>query len=187
VLAALSSGELSRTYGIWRWTGRLELAPSLTDLIDTRIDQLTPDVRTVVELVAFGEPLGLELLNRAADPTDVETAEERGLIAVVRHDRQVNVRLAHPLYGEVMRRQCPVSRTDDYERASPTCWTGRQTTPRRPAAGRGQRLTPVRPDPALRSRRGAGVRPVRVPWRPGWPARLDAEGASTPPSCSPSS
>ncbi|MFG2056749.1 LuxR C-terminal-related transcriptional regulator [Micromonospora sp. NPDC048930] len=111
VLAASGGDELSRTYGIWKWTGRLELAPSLTDLIDTRIGQLTPGVRAVVELVAFGEPLGLHLLQRAVDPADVETAEERGLITVIHDDRRLNVRLAHPLYGEVMRRQCPVSRT----------------------------------------------------------------------------
>ncbi|QLQ39567.1 LuxR C-terminal-related transcriptional regulator [Micromonospora robiginosa] len=109
VLAA--DGELRRTYGIWKWTGRLELAPTLTDLIDTRIGQLTPGVRAVVELVAFGEPLGLHLLQQAVERTDVEVAEERGLIAMVRDDRRLNVRLAHPLYGEVMRRQCPVSRT----------------------------------------------------------------------------
>ncbi|MEU4634599.1 LuxR C-terminal-related transcriptional regulator [Micromonospora chalcea] len=109
VLAA--DDELRRTYGIWTWTGRLELAPSLTDLIDTRIGQLTPGVRAVVELVAFGEPLGLQLLERAVDPADVETAEERGLITLIHDDRRLNVRLAHPLYGEVMRRHCPVSRT----------------------------------------------------------------------------
>ncbi|WP_231934806.1 helix-turn-helix domain-containing protein [Micromonospora viridifaciens] len=111
MLAAFSGGELSRTYGIWEWTGRLELAPSLSDLIDTRIGQLTPGVRSVVELVAFGEPLGLQLLEKAVDPGDVELAEERGLITLVHDDRRLNVRLAHPLYGEVMRRHCPVSRT----------------------------------------------------------------------------
>ncbi|MFE9653336.1 LuxR C-terminal-related transcriptional regulator [Micromonospora sp. NPDC006431] len=111
VLAASGGGELSRTYGMWKWTGRLELAPSLTDLIGIRIGQLTPGVRSVVELVAFGEPLGLQLLQKAVDPADVEAAEERGLITMVHDDRRLDVRLAHPLYGEVMRRQCPVSRT----------------------------------------------------------------------------
>ncbi|MET8304324.1 LuxR C-terminal-related transcriptional regulator [Micromonospora sp. NPDC005257] len=109
VLAARD--ELNRRYGIWTWTGRLELAPSLTELIGARIGRLTPGVRAVVELVAFGEPLGLRLLQRVVDPADVETAEERGLVTLVRDDRRLDVRLAHPLYGEVMRRRCPVSRT----------------------------------------------------------------------------
>ncbi|MEH0933682.1 ATP-binding protein [Micromonospora psammae] len=111
VLAAAGSGELVSTYGVWRWTGRLELAPSLTDLIDTRVGGLDAGVRAVVELVAFGEPLGLHLVQQAADPADVETAEERGLITLVHDDRRLDVRLAHPLYGEVLRRRCPVSRT----------------------------------------------------------------------------
>lgn len=111
VIAAHASSELNRAYGVWRWTGRLELAPSLTDLIDTRIDQLEPDVQAVVELVALGEPIGLDLLTRAAGSRAVEAAEERGLIGIVPHDRRSNVRLAHPLYGEVVRRRCPVTRT----------------------------------------------------------------------------
>ncbi|MFU8870313.1 LuxR C-terminal-related transcriptional regulator [Micromonospora sp. SL4-19] len=111
VLAASGGSELNRTYGIWTWTGRLELAPSLADVIDARIGQLTPGVRSVVELVAFGEPLGLQLLEQAVVPADVEVAEERGLISMVHDDRRLDVRLAHPLYGEVMRRRCPVSRT----------------------------------------------------------------------------
>ncbi|GAA2701127.1 LuxR C-terminal-related transcriptional regulator [Micromonospora olivasterospora] len=111
LVMAAPNDELSRAYGVWRWTGGLELAPSLSDLIDTRIGQLTPGVRAVLELVAFGEPLGLHLLYQAVEPTDVETAEERGLIAVEHNDRRVDVRLGHPLYGEVMRRRCPVSRT----------------------------------------------------------------------------
>jgi DNA-binding CsgD family transcriptional regulator len=111
VIAAHGSRELTESYGAWHWTGRLELAPSLNDLIDTRIGQLSPGVRAVVELVALGEPIGLALLIRATDAADVERAEERGLIGVVPHDRRTNVRLAHPLYGEVVRQRCPVTRT----------------------------------------------------------------------------
>lgn len=111
VLAARTSEEFHQAYGVWRWTGRLELAPSLTDLIDTRIGRLADGVRAVIELVAFGEPIGSRLLAHATSDADVEAAEERGLIRVVPHDRRANVRLAHPLYGEVVRRQCPVTRT----------------------------------------------------------------------------
>ncbi|MFC7548056.1 LuxR C-terminal-related transcriptional regulator [Plantactinospora sp. GCM10030261] len=111
VMAAQIGSELTQTYGVWRWTGRLELAPSLNDLIDARIGQLDHGVQAVVELVALGEPIGLDLITRATRQQDVELAEERGLIAIVPHDRRNNVRLAHPLYGEVVRSRCPVSRT----------------------------------------------------------------------------
>ncbi|GIF73231.1 LuxR C-terminal-related transcriptional regulator [Asanoa siamensis] len=110
VLAAQKAGEFTKQFGVHRWTGRLELAPSLFDLIDARIGELTPGVRTVVELAALGEPIGIDLLIKATDPADVEVAEERQLIRVVKSDRRNNIRLSHPLYGEVVRRRCPVSR-----------------------------------------------------------------------------
>ncbi|MEV4706397.1 LuxR C-terminal-related transcriptional regulator [Actinoplanes sp. NPDC049316] len=110
VMAAVSGGELVQAYGFWRWTGRLALAPSLAELVDARVGRLTGGVRDVLELVSFGEPIGLPLLLRAADPAAVEEAEERGLIRVVEDERRRDVRLGHPLYGEVVRRRCPVTR-----------------------------------------------------------------------------
>ncbi|MDQ7904742.1 LuxR C-terminal-related transcriptional regulator [Phytohabitans sp. ZYX-F-186] len=110
VIAASTSVELTRPYGVWRWTGEFDLAPRLTDLIDARIGDLSDDVREVIELVAFGEPIGLSLLIEAAGEAPVESAEERGLIRVAASDRRHHVRLAHPLYGEVVRQRCPVTR-----------------------------------------------------------------------------
>ncbi len=111
VMAAKSGGEMVRTFGLWRWTGRLSLAPTLTDLVDHRIGNLPAGIRDVVDLVAFGEPIGLVPLMATATPVDVEAAEDRGLIRVVVDDRRLDVRLAHPLYGEIVRRRCPVIRT----------------------------------------------------------------------------
>lgn len=110
ILAARSGGDLSQAYGVWRWTGRLELAPTLTDVVDSHIGRLTPEVREVLELVAFGEPLGLPLLVKATDSAAIELAEERALIRVTRDDRRTTVRLGHPLYGEVVRQRCPLTR-----------------------------------------------------------------------------
>jgi DNA-binding CsgD family transcriptional regulator len=110
VIAAHASGEINENYGVWRWTGRLELAPTLTEVVDARIGNLTAQERAVLELVAFGEPIGLPLLVAATDPATVEVAEERQLIRVIIEDRRTTVRLAHPLYGEVVRRRCPVTR-----------------------------------------------------------------------------
>lgn len=111
VMAARDGGEMTRVYGLWRWTGRLALAPSLADLISARIGGLTPAVRDVLDLVAFGEPLGLPLLVGACDPAAVEEAENRGLIRVAEDGRRRDVCLAHPLYGEVVRQSCAVTRS----------------------------------------------------------------------------
>ncbi|MEU0559949.1 LuxR C-terminal-related transcriptional regulator [Dactylosporangium sp. NPDC006015] len=110
VIAAHASGEIIESYGMQRWTGKVDLAPTLTEVVDARIGKLTPQERAVLELVAFGEPIGLPLLVNATDLNTVETAEERQLIRVVVEDRRTTVRLAHPLYGEVVRRRCPVTR-----------------------------------------------------------------------------
>ena len=64
----------------------------------------------MLELVAFGEPLGLPMLVKATDGAAAELAEERGLIKVTREARRTTVRLAHPLYGEVVRQRCPLTR-----------------------------------------------------------------------------
>lgn len=114
VLAGISTNELSKNeYGTWTWagTGELGLAPSLEELIDDRIGQLTPGVRRVLELVAFGEPIGLRLLLQIVEPADVDNALERGLIRELRDDRRRNVRLGHPIYGDLVRKQCPAVRT----------------------------------------------------------------------------
>jgi DNA-binding CsgD family transcriptional regulator len=110
VLAAANGGEMTQAYGVWRFSGRLTLAPSLAALVGARVDGLTDGVRKVLELVAFGEPIGLPSLLRVAAAADVEVAEERGLIRVDTDGRRRDVRLAHPLYGEVVRRGCPVTR-----------------------------------------------------------------------------
>ncbi|MFK3979995.1 LuxR C-terminal-related transcriptional regulator [Micromonospora sp. NPDC050397] len=114
VLAGITTNELSKNeYGTWSWagTGELGLAPSLEELIDDRIGQLTPGVRRVLELVAFGEPIGMRLLLQIVEPTDVENALERELIRELHDDRRRNVRLGHPLYGDLVRKRCPAVRT----------------------------------------------------------------------------
>jgi DNA-binding CsgD family transcriptional regulator len=57
-------------------------------------------VRDVVELVACGEPLALALVEHEPG---LEQAERVQLVEVVREGRRSLVRLAHPLYGEVLR------------------------------------------------------------------------------------
>ncbi|MGE0300572.1 LuxR C-terminal-related transcriptional regulator [Pseudonocardia sp.] len=92
-------GRLARTEGLWTWAGEPRLTPGLTELIAARIGALDDGVRPVVELLALAEPLDLDVLAALTGPAAVDEAVARGLVAVARPE----ARLAHPLYGDVVR------------------------------------------------------------------------------------
>lgn len=113
VQGALESGSLTSSRGIWRLTGSLVDSPRLRDLIEFRFQGLTEAEREVVELVALGEPLALPLLDRLTPSEVVEALERRNILdAVVDGAGRTEVRLGHPLYGEVVRAHLsPVGRS----------------------------------------------------------------------------
>jgi len=101
----LEAGRLHQAAGVWLWSGTPKLSPGLVDLLSARIGQLPDAVKAVVEVLAFGEPLGVPLLMALTDPVAVEQAETQGLVEVYSDRRRLQARLAHPLYGELQRAQ----------------------------------------------------------------------------------
>jgi hypothetical protein len=57
-----------------------------------------------LRLLAFAEPLALDVLAGLVGDQTVERVERRELIRVVEDLRSLDVRFTHPLYGEVIRR-----------------------------------------------------------------------------------
>ena len=96
---ALSSGALAEAGGLWRLRERPPVAASLADLVTDRMVDLDRDGRTVVELLALGEPLSAGELTALAGESALLAVEERGLVDASAIDA---VRLSHPLYGEVL-------------------------------------------------------------------------------------
>jgi DNA-binding CsgD family transcriptional regulator len=86
------------------------VAGGLTDLVASRLDALPAAIRTVVELVACAEPVPLTMVERLAEPGALGAAEDSGLVAVDTDGRRTQARLAHPIYGEVLRGRLPLSR-----------------------------------------------------------------------------
>ena len=101
----LESSRLHQVAGVWRWSGEPELSPGLVELVSARIGRLPDAQRHVVEVLAFGEPLGVSVLVELTDALAVEQVEARGLVEVYQDGRRLQARLAHPLYGEVQRAQ----------------------------------------------------------------------------------
>jgi predicted ATPase len=103
VLGALEVGLLRDDTGLWRLTERLGVPPPLAELLEARLADACGDERSALELLAVGEPLGLTTLAGLSSPEAVDAAERRGLITVSSEGRRRQARLAHPLYGEVLR------------------------------------------------------------------------------------
>jgi predicted ATPase len=62
--AELESSRLRQVAGVWQWTGKPELSPGLVELVRARIGQLPDAQCDVIEVLAFGEPLGVPLARR---------------------------------------------------------------------------------------------------------------------------
>lgn len=94
----------------WELHGSLGPSPRLQELIDSRLVALPAAERAVVELLAIAEPLELDLVEAvlgSAAPTAIDPLR---LVAHELSEGRSTVRLAHPLYGEVMRARIPPER-----------------------------------------------------------------------------
>lgn len=101
--SGLTGGQLAQHGGPWRWEGRLTMTGRLTELISARLLGASPAVTRLLRFVSLAEPLPLRPLVSLCDTDAVEQAEALGYLLVVRDGRRTVARLAHPLYGEVLR------------------------------------------------------------------------------------
>lgn len=106
----VADGRIVRQHGYWRWIGDPVIPPSLAGFIEPRIGSLPESVSDVIDVLAVGEPIGLAALTRITGPAAVEEADIRGLITIETSTGGAEVRLAHPLYGEVRRSRAATTR-----------------------------------------------------------------------------
>jgi DNA-binding CsgD family transcriptional regulator len=106
----VSDGRLAQQHGHWRWSGDPTVPPSLAELIESRMGTLPGAVGDVVDTLAVGEPIELAALARIVDPAAIEEADLRGLITLGNVESRMEVRLAHPLYGELRRKRAAATR-----------------------------------------------------------------------------
>lgn len=106
----VAEGRILRRHGYWRWIGDPIIAPSIAGFIEPRIGSLPEPVSDVIDVLAVGEPIDLAALTRITGSAAVEEADIRGLIAIESSTGGAEVRLAHPLYGEVRRSRAATTR-----------------------------------------------------------------------------
>jgi len=117
VLAALDAGTLDKEDGIWRLVGELPMSTRLVELVELTLGRLSDHERAVLDMLAYGEPLGVALLEAAHGAGVLEALEARRLVEVASEGRRLDARLAHPLYADVLRAGAPALRARAARRA----------------------------------------------------------------------
>jgi DNA-binding CsgD family transcriptional regulator len=116
VNGALETGALVDVGGLWRLTGALSPTVRLVELVGLRLGDLSQSEQSVLELLALGEPLGPVELEQLADRPAVDALEEKGLIKSENQGGRIEIRPAHPVYGDVVRAGISALRERDISR-----------------------------------------------------------------------
>ncbi len=107
VRGALERGVLVELGGVWQLTAPLPTTTALEELVAEHLDGVDQAGLAVLELLAVCERFGLTDLERTYGSATLEALEASRLVTVVVAGRRTAVRLAHPLYGEVLRDRLP--------------------------------------------------------------------------------
>ncbi|MUL65790.1 hypothetical protein BOO86_15045 [Mycobacterium sp. CBMA 234] len=117
VLGAVHDHSLRYELGMWRLVRPLQPSNRLVELVEARLQGLQHEERELMELVSLGEPLAQRELQTLGDVHIAEHLERAGLLSVQSEDGQLQVRLGHPVYGEVLRAGIPTLRVASLARA----------------------------------------------------------------------
>lgn len=111
VLAGVRSGALHRVESGWRWRGPLTGDGGLREVLQARLTPLSAEERDGLDLLAIGEPLGVDVFERLVGVVVVDQLERQELVSVRRADRREEAYLAHPLYRDLLADAMSAERT----------------------------------------------------------------------------
>ncbi len=101
-IGSIASGGLHQQDGQWVWDGPKELPPRLVDAVSERLEGLSGIDRRALAMIALGEPLQISVIEQIIAPAAIARIEAAGLAHLNDEGGEINCRLAHPLYGEVI-------------------------------------------------------------------------------------
>lgn len=117
IIGAIDTGSLVDDSGVWRLHGGLETSDRLVELVTARLGVLTTEEHRLVSFLAFGEPLTVDEVERLGMLAAAGEIERKGLLltetGVTGH---LQLRIAHPLYSEVVRSSLPPLRVREVVR-----------------------------------------------------------------------
>lgn len=109
VTEALRAGTLDVVHGVWRWRGGVHVGARLRELVELRLATLDGEERDLVALLAVGDVVECDIVERAAPPGAIERLQRRGFVVAGRTDARAYLSLDHPLFAEVVRTSMPMA------------------------------------------------------------------------------
>lgn len=106
---ALASGALAKRSDLWRLDPDLRPTGRLVEIVTERLAALGDDQLVALRAVCMAEPVPLEVLERVVPGGSLESLEQRQMISVERADEGFVVVPGHPVYGEVVRADVPLT------------------------------------------------------------------------------
>ena len=107
VQGARERGALVDAGGVWDLIAPLPTTSALEELVAEHLASVDAAGLAVLEMLAVCERFGLQDLEAAHGAATLEALEANRLVSVVTSGRRTALRLAHPLYGEVLRAGLP--------------------------------------------------------------------------------
>lgn len=99
---ALAEGSLRLFGGVWEWSGLADTAGRLVDVVRLRLGDLAPDEAELVNMLSLAGSLGVDLPVVADFGQVAESLNQRGIVVAERIGRTLRLRLAYPIYNEVV-------------------------------------------------------------------------------------
>ena len=103
VETALEQRTLRRTPAGFELLGRMAAAPTLERLVQHRLASVEGEDRAALDALAIAGEVGLDVLTDMVGDEVLDDLDRRGLITLRTDRRRLEVGLAHPLYGELLR------------------------------------------------------------------------------------
>ncbi len=111
---ALQAGTLEAVRDVWHWHGDVRVGARLRELVELRLAGLDDDERAVVSLLAVGDALPHDVVDRAGTVEAISRLQRRGFVVADRRQGCTFLSLDHPLFAEVVRSAMPTGERESW-------------------------------------------------------------------------
>ncbi len=116
VIGAVQEKSLSPAHGEWRVIAPLATGARLIEVVEARLERLTAEARSALEVLTVGEPLDARVFSEFVSPDMEQSLARHRLIRISNNPGGRHVFVKHPLHAEVIEAELSPSHLDDIKR-----------------------------------------------------------------------